>query len=277
VLLISAAKATQSVVAGPLTALDWIIAGGIFVAGIAVGRLARAIIARAVRKGDSEVSAADTVGRLVGYLAIIGGLVYGLSVLGVRLGPLVGALGISGLAIAFAAQSILSNFLASVILQLRRPFRRGDQISTGQSEGTVEEVNFRTVVLRAYDGQRVMVPCASVLSNPIVNHTRMGRRRTSIDVGVGYDADLDQARKVMLEAVRGADGVFEKPEPEVWVESFGDSAVNLVVRYWHKPDSAALWRVRSAVAVAVKESLDGHGIDMPFPIVTVHQPPKRRS
>src|SRR5918911_169522 len=102
---------------------------------------------------------------------VAGGVMYSLSVLGVRLGPLVGALGIGGVALAFAAQTILANFLGSIILQLRRPFRRGDQIATAGCEGTVEDVNFRTVVLRTFDGERVLVPCSQVLSNPITNHT----------------------------------------------------------------------------------------------------------
>jgi small-conductance mechanosensitive channel len=270
------AAASQPVVSHNLGWTDWIVAGVIFVAGIVVGRISRVLVARAAKRDDSENSLADTIAKLIGYLAVIAGVVFALGVLGVRLGPLFGALGIGGLAIAFAAQSILANFLASIILQLRRPFRRGDQIATGDSEGIVEDVNFRTVVLRTFDGERVLVPCSSVLSNPIVNHTRFGRRRTAIDVGVSYDADLETARKVLHDAVVGVDGVMAKPEVEVWVESFGDSAINLVVRYWHKPDTATLWRVRSAVAVGIKEACDEHGIDMPFPVVTLQQPPQRR-
>ena len=265
------AATTQPVVSHRLGVADWVIAGVLFVTGIVVGRVGRSLVARAAKRGDSEHSLADSIARFVAYLAVAAGVVFALGVLGVRLGPLVGALGIGGLAVAFAAQSILANFLASVILQLRRPFRGGDQITSDGCEGTVEEINFRTVILRTYDGQRVLVPCSSVLSNPIVNHTRFGRRRTSLDVGVAYDTDLEAARKVLHDALVDVEGVMSKPKPEVWVESFGDSAVNLVVRYWHKPDTASLWRVRSSVAVAIKEACGEHGIQLPFPVVTVQQ------
>ncbi len=86
--------------------------------------------------------------------------------LGVRLGPLFGALGIGGLAIAFAAQSILANFLASIILQTRRPFRRGDQVTTNDCEGVVEDVNFRTVRLRTYAGERVLSFASQLEDSP---------------------------------------------------------------------------------------------------------------
>jgi small-conductance mechanosensitive channel len=172
--------------------------------------------------------------------------------------------------LAFAGQNILANFLASIIIQLRHPFRRGDQVEAGGCEGTVDDVNFRTVVLRTFDGQRVMVPCSQVLTQPIVNHTTLGRRRTTVSVGVAYDADLDQARAVLLDALRHAEGVLDRPPPEAWVESFGDSGIQIALRFWHAPDIASLWRVRNGVTIAAKRALDGAGIAIPFPQRVVH-------
>jgi small-conductance mechanosensitive channel len=262
--------AAGRVIASDLTVTDWVTAGLILAGGFLVGRIGRALLVRAIGRGHDERLAVDAVGRIVTSVAAAAGLIYALSVLGIRLGPLVGALGIGGLAIAFAAQSILANFLASIILQIRRPFRRGDQVETNDCEGTVEDVNFRTVVLRTYDGERVMVPCAEVLSKPIVNHSVLGRRRTTLEVGVGYAADLAKAQQVLLGAVRKVDGIREHPPVEVWVCSFDASSINLSIRYWHAPDVATLWRVRSAVAIAVKQALDDAGIDIPFPQRVLH-------
>jgi small-conductance mechanosensitive channel len=248
-----------------LTIADWVAAGIIAVGGIAGGYALRTVLSRALRRGDSERHAADGLARAACWAMVAAGVFWSLSVLGLRLGPVFGALGIGGVAVAFAAQSILANFLASIILQLRRPFRRGDQITTNDCEGVVEDVNFRTVRLRTYAGERVLVPCAEVLAQPITNHTTLGRRRTTLEIGVGYDADLEQAREVLLAATAATDGVLEKPGPEVWVKEFDESAVTLAVRFWHAPDQATLWRVRSHVAVAVKASLDSAGIAIPFP------------
>jgi small conductance mechanosensitive channel len=267
--LVLAASSTP-VVEHSLTTLDWVVAGIILAVGIAAGRVIQAILARAVKRGDTEHQAADAFGRMIGLLVIIGAFIYCLSVLGVRLGPLVGALGIGGLAIAFAAQTILANFLASVILQLRRPFRRGDQVSSNDIEGTVEDINFRTVLIRTYEGERVYVPCAEVLSRPITNHTVLGRRRTTLKVGVSYECELETACQVLREAIAQVPGVLDKPPCEAWVTSFADSSVEIAIRYWHAPDAATLWKVRSAVAMAAKRALDGAGIDIPFPQITVH-------
>jgi small-conductance mechanosensitive channel len=259
------AQSNDAIVSRGVTARDWAMAGGIALAGVVVAKVVRGLVSRAAASEDGHGAAADAVGRFAGLVLAAMALVYALGVIGVRLGPLVGALGIGGLAFAFAGQSILANFLASIILQLRRPFRRGDQVSVDTSEGTVDEINFRTVVLRTFDGQRVLVPCASVLNTPIVNHTTLGRRRTTLEVSVGYDADLDEARAVLLRALEGVDGVLDHPQPEVWVKSFGDSGIPLALRFWHPPDVATLWRVRSEVAVAAKRALDDAGIAIPFP------------
>jgi len=268
--VLSAAAATQPVVARGLGLRDWITAGVVVVGAIVLGSVLKSLLLRTMHRGDSERVTAQAVSRVIGSVVAAVGIIVGLSIIGVRLGPLVGALGIGGLALAFAAQTILANFLGSIILQVRRPFRRGDQILTGTSEGTVEDVNFRTVVLRTFEGERVMVPCTEVLNHPIVNHTVLGRRRTTLPIGVAYDCDLEHARKVLLAAAESTPGVLERPPPEVWVKGFNDSTIELDLRFWHAPDIATLWRVRNNVAVAAKQALDDAGISMPFPQRTVH-------
>ncbi|HEX2192845.1 MAG TPA: mechanosensitive ion channel family protein [Acidimicrobiales bacterium] len=264
-MLLAAEGEASKFIRDGLTAVDWIIAGAILAVGIAAGIVLKSLVGRALSRGDSERAAAVMVSRVVAWIAVTAALIWSLALLGVRVGPLFGAIGIGGVALAFAAQSILANFLSSIILQVRRPFRRGDQIETNDCEGTVEDIDFRVVRLRTFDGERVMVPCAEVLSKPIVNLTTLGRRRTTLEVGVSYRADLGQARDVLLGAVEAADGVLDRPPAEVWVEEFDDSAITLAVRFWHAPDIASLWRVRSHVAVAVKNALNEAGIEIPFP------------
>src|SRR5919202_4891343 len=118
-LVLAATRTARLVPDHGITARDWVVAAVVFVAGIVVGRALKAFLVRAIRRRDSERAAAEAVGRVVGSVAVLGGLVYGLSVVGVRLGPLVGALGIGGLAIAFAAPTPLANFLGRIILQGR--------------------------------------------------------------------------------------------------------------------------------------------------------------
>lgn len=267
----SADDPLADVVKAGLTSEDWIRAAVILVGSLILARLLSRLVKRVLGRIETDESIERVVSRLVQNVVIVLGVVYTLASLGVRITPLLGALGIGGLALAFAAQSILENVFASIILQTRRPFKRGDQITTNDHSGTVIEVNFRTVLLRTYDGEQALIPCSQVLGNPIVNHTANGIRRTTVDIGVAYDTNLQNAQRVMLDAASGVDGVAPDPAPQALVEEFGDSAISIALRYWHRPDIASKWQVRSDLAVAVKASLDEAGIEIPFPqrVVTI--------
>lgn len=115
------------------------------------------------------------------------------------------------------------------------------------------------------DGERVLIPAAKVLDEPIVNYTARPRRRTTLEIGVDYDADLRSACQVLHDAALGAEGVLAHPQPEVLVAGFGESSIDLAVRFWHGPMIGEMWKARSEVAIAAKDALDRAGIDIPFP------------
>lgn len=248
-----------------LTAERWIVAGVTLLAFLIAARVLRSIVERVIRKSDTEGQIAAFVARLVQNLVAVVGLVYSLNVLGVAIGPLVGALGITGIAIAFALTAILENVFASVVLKTRKPIRLGDQISTHDHSGTVEEINFRTVVLRNFDGEKVVLPSAMVNNEVMVNHTDRTTRRTVLPVGVAYGTDLAKAQDVILDAVGTVDGVEATPAPQAWVTAFGESSIDFDVRYWHVSDIATFFRVRSDVAMSIKAAFDREGIEIPFP------------
>lgn len=259
------AQAAEEVVPRGLEARDWLIAGVILAAGIVAAILARALVAGGLRKARVGKLGARLAGRAAGYLVGIGGLLYALVRLDVRIGPLLGALGIGGLALALASQNILANLIAGILLELRRPFRRGDEIASNGYEGVVEDINLRAVLLRTYDGERVFLPSAKVLGEPIENRTAHGTIRSKLTVGVAYGTDLGRAREVILEATRDAEGTNEEPTPTAWVESFGDSSIDLGVYFWHGSKMATTLAARSSVATAIDAALRRVGIEIPFP------------
>ncbi len=249
---------------------QWLTAGIVVGVALVAGRVLRAVIVR-VLSGEGDTGfGARIVGRIVMYAVVVFGFVYALSALSIPLGPLFGALGVAGIALAFALQDILENFMAGIILLLRRPFEVGDQIETSDFEGTVEDINLRTVALRQFDGTTVYIPNATVLDSPIVNNTERGVRRTTFDLGVGYETDLDEAQKLIVGTISSLDGVEGDPAPQAFVKEFGDNSINFAVRYWHQPEKAREWEVRDTVARRLKRELDGVGIDLPFPQRVIH-------
>ena len=248
----------------PLTPWDWGRAGIILVVALVASRVVKFVLKRvlASRWDDAVV---DLIARLVGYAIVAFGTIYALEQLGVRVGPLLGALGIVGIALAFALQDILENFVAGLLLQIRRPFSYGDQISSGDIEGTVESIDARSVTVLTPDGETVYIPSSEVITGAIYNHTERGSRRSSVAIGVAYGTDLDRVKSAFLDAVAGVDEVNESPGPEVLFTGFGDSSVDFVVRFWHPPTIADAWAARDAVGLALDKAAAGAGIEIPFP------------
>ena len=275
-LRLCAAAEQSDLLADGVTGGEALRAAAVFVVAVVVAVVLRRALVRYVdRNGSRHIGL--LLGRFLGLVVVALGAVYALDVVGVRIGPLLGALGVGGIALAFAAQDILQNLVAGVLLQVRRPFRTGDQIGSGEFEGVVDDINLRTVELTTYDGLTVYLPNAEVLKNPIVNYTRTPHSRTELVVGVAYDTDLEQARQVLMSACRAAEGVQAAPAPEAWVHQFGSSSIDIAVRFWHAADIASRWRVRSAVAVSVKQELDAAGMTIPFPQRTLWFGPGERT
>ncbi|MFV0524504.1 MAG: mechanosensitive ion channel family protein [Acidimicrobiales bacterium] len=246
----------------------------IFVGALIAGRVARYMVGHLLERGGRTDSLlGDLMGRLFGYVIMAFGTVYALDAIGIAIGPLLGALGVIGIALAFALQSLLENFVAGVLLQVRRPFNRGDEVRAMDFEGQVLGVDSRTLSIRSLDGETVRLPNAEVLKHALVNLSLHGRRRTTVEVGVAYGTDVAEASRVLVAGVTKVDGVLPSPAPVALGVRFGPSGIDLAVRYWHQASIAEEWRVRHLVVVAIAESLAEAGITIPFPQRTVHIDP----
>lgn len=181
-------------------------------------------------------------------------------------GSLFGALGVSGVAIGFAFKDIFQNLLAGILILITRPFRIGDQIVSGSHEGTVEDIQVRATLLRTYDNRRVVIPNSELYTNRVVVNTAYDRRRLSVVVGIGFGDDIRRAKGIILETLGGLDLVRREPAPAVFIREYGDSAVNLEVRFWIDPPiRREVIEAEDQVLEALKPALLGAGIDLPFP------------
>lgn len=125
-------------------------------------------------------------------------------------------LGLGSVAIGFAFKDILQNWLSGLLILYRQPFRRGDQIKSGEFEGAVERVEARATLIRTYDGQRVVIPNTDIYTRAIIVRTAFPKRRAEYDVGIGYGDDLDNACRVILEGLKAVEGIETDPAPEAF-------------------------------------------------------------
>lgn len=260
---------TADIISDGLTGSDWIEAGLIVVASIAVAaaasRITRGVLDRTIGDGFASIITA----RVIAYVLFLTGLVYALTSLGVRVGPLIGALGLSGLILALALQSVAENFVGALILQARRPYTVGDTVDLDGHVGVVVDIDSRTTVLRGLDGSQIRVPNGEVLGTAIVNLTREDLRRSELTVGVAYDSNLDEVTEVLTAAVGRVERIAKVPAPWVMLRQFGASSIDLTIYYWHQSDVPSELAATHDLMLAVHHALADARVTIPFPQVVV--------
>jgi small conductance mechanosensitive channel len=259
----------------------------VVVAWILVAVLQRAIRTLrqriASRMGDPEsVKRAETLGRVFRYLAaVVVWLVAGtlvLSEIGISVAPILGAAGVVGLAVGFGAQSLVKDYFNGFFLLLENQIRQGDVVKLGDHSGLVEEVTLRYVRLRDYDGNVHFVPNGEIRT--VVNFSR-DYAQAVVDAGVAYGEDIDRVMQVMFAV---AEDLREDPDfatkildafELAGVERWDDSAVIIRGRFRVAP--LQQWAVRREYLKRLKAAFDQHGIEIPFPQMTLHQPKAARA
>lgn len=230
----------------------------------------------ASRMDDREsVKRAETLGRVFRYLAtVVVSLIAGMLVLaelGVSVAPILGAAGVVGLAVGFGAQSLVKDYFTGFFLLLENQIRQGDVVKLGDHAGMVEVVTLRYVQLRDYDGNVHYVPNGNI--STVINMTR-GFSNAVMDIRVAFRENVEDVMAVMsgVAAELREDPDFQPrilAEMEMaGVESWGDSAVIIRCRFRTLP--LEQWGVKREYLRRLKAAFDEHGIEIPYPHMTVY-------
>lgn len=198
------------------------------------------------------------------YYSIIGVAgVTALPLLGINPAGVLVAGGIAGLVIGIASQKVVGNFVSGVFLLVERPVKIGDQVSMGDVSGTVVDIRLISTTIRTFDGLYVRVPNERVFTSSITSFSGNVARRVEYEVGIGYSADVERAREVIMEVVEAHPFALKNPAPQVFVDRLGDSAVVLRIRAW--APSSEWSRVRAELLEKIKKALEDAGIEIPLP------------
>lgn len=232
----------------------------------------KSVVSKLLSKSHTHRNLVRVFQRIGGALIFFIGLMIAMviAIPGFTPAKLVGALGIGSVAIGFAFKDIFQNLLSGILLLLSEPFRIGDQIVSGEFEGTVEDIKVRATTIRTYDGRQVVIPNSQLYTSALTVNTAYKRRRLELTVGIGYEDDIRKAREVILQALEKAETVSKLAEPSVVATEFGASSIDLKVR-WFINDGTQANKVASIheVIVEIKDQLDAAGVNIPFPIRTL--------
>jgi len=210
----------------------------------------------------------ELIASAIRFVFIVGGLVVALDIIGAGalLGAVLGGAGVIGLALGFALRDTIENYVASLMLSLRQPFRGNDLVLIDDLEGRVIRLTSRATVLMTLDGNHLRVPNSQVFKAVITNFTRNPQRRFEFDLGVDADDDAPAARKLGRETLQALPFILTKPPAEGRIIEVGDS--NVIIRFlgWVDQTETDWFKAQSRAIPAVKQALEAAGFGLPEPI-----------
>ena len=255
----------------PITIMDIVLALIYSVATIVLAKQLPAVLEIILLEStDISSSSRYTVTTLTSYLVITIGVILALNTIGAdwsKLQWLVAALSVG---IGFGLQEIVANFISGIIILFERPIRVGDFVTVGDTNGVVQKIRIRATTIRNRNAQELLVPNKEFITGRLLNWSLSDNTtRLQVTVGIAYGSDVDTAMRLMEEVARDNDGVLDEPVPSVIFQSFGDSALIMILRCFI--DSAEKRaRVISTLNQAINEKFKKAGIVIAFPQRDLH-------
>ena len=241
-----------------------------------IERIITYIITKAVTReregGNGEGAAiAQALGGLVKFGVWVIAIILVLSNFGVNVTSLIAGFGISGIAIALAAQSIFKDLFTAVTIYLDKPFQVGDFIIFDGNMGTVEKIGIKSIRLTALSGEEIVISNSVLLDTKIQNYKKMMNRRMSFAVGVTYDTPVEKLRTIPEVIKTIIEGIEKTTFGRSKFKNFGDFSLNFeTIYYIESPDWTEHADIQQQVNFAIKEAFEKMGIEFAFPTSTVY-------
>ncbi len=239
----------------------------LFVGWWVIGQIKKVARKRMVKR-EVDPSLIDFIGSMVAIVLRVLLIISVAGMIGIETTSFVAAIGAAGLAIGLALQGSLANFAGGVLILFFKPFKVGDFIEGQGGTGTVEHIDILHTKLKTPNGVKVIVPNGQLSNNEITNYSQKETRRVVIAIGIGYDDDIQTARKTILEVINSDPRTLAEPAPVVVLTELGDNSLNLSVRAWvNTPD---YWDYFFENIEKAKVALDQANISIPYPQRDVH-------
>jgi small-conductance mechanosensitive channel len=180
-----------------------------------------------------------------------------------------GGTGVLGIVLGFAFRDIAENFLASLLLSIRNPFRTGDLIGIADNQGIVQSLNTRTTVLLTLDGNQIQIPNATVYKSTLTNYTRNPTRRADFVIPLATNATVRKAQAIALDVLRSEPAICSSPEPLVLVDKVDADRIELRIYFWFDSSIFSPIKLRSALMRRCRRALLDADVQLPAPLPPV--------
>ncbi|WP_296237006.1 mechanosensitive ion channel family protein [Psychrobacter sp. UBA5136] len=231
------------------------------------------IIHKVLQHYGLNASIEQLLKNILSVLLLVFGLASVMAQFGFDIVSLVAGLGIAGIAVGFAAQSTLANFIAGITILLEQSFQVGDWVNINDNEGRVVVIALRTTHILTRDNITVIIPNSNVASSVVTNLTSKNFIRFDIRMRIAFEDDVDKAREVILQVLSDSDVVLKRPETSATVDEIGEYGVFFVIRFWVKPAAVArMPKIKEALTENIKRAFDEANISTPYPHMRLLMP-----
>jgi len=203
--------------------------------------------------------------RYTGYVVAVMTL---FNALGVDLSALLGAAGIAGIAVGFAAQTSVSNVISGLFLISEKPFQIGDVIQVGDVSGVVQSIDFLSVKIQTFDNRYIRIPNETLIKTNVTNITRFPIRRLDVWVSVAYTSDLERVRSILLDVASKNPYVLDNPEPLIVFDKFDSSGIHILLGLWF--EKSEYLNLKNSIMVDIHRRFAQEGIEIPYPKMDVY-------
>ena len=231
------------------------------------------IIHRILQHYGLNASIEQLLQNILSVLLLVLGLASVMAQFGFDIVSLVAGLGIVGLAVGFAAQSTLANFIAGITILLEQSFQVGDWIHINENEGRVVLIALRTTHILTRDNITIIIPNSNVASSEVTNLTSKNFIRFDVRVRIAFEDDIETARQAILQVLANTEVVLSRPETSVSVAEIGEYGVFFIVRFWVKPAAVArIPKIKETLREEIKHAFDHANISTPYPHMRLLMP-----
>lgn len=231
------------------------------------------VISRVLKHYGLNASIEQLLKNVFSVLIVVLGLASVMAQFGFDIVSLVAGLGIVGLAVGFAAQSTIANFISGITILLEQSFQVGDWISLGDKEGRVIVISLRTTHILTRDNITIIIPNATVASSEVTNLTSKNFIRFDIQARIALEADIEAARQVILNVISDMDNILKRPEPSATIDHISDFGAVFIVRFWVTPAAVPrIPRIKEALHEQIKTQLQAADIAIPYPHMRILMP-----
>jgi small conductance mechanosensitive channel len=238
----------------------------ILIAGIIVSRIIASFLLRLFDKKHLDVTLSKFVASTIKGIIIGFAIIIALGKFGITIAPFVAALAAMAFGASFAIQGPLANYGAGLSIILTRPFVVGNTITVAEVNGVVEEIKLGATILKDEDGVVITIPNKHIVGEIVHNSEK--NKIVEETIGISYDADPEQAIQIIQKTLNTFQEITKEPPPQIGVQEFGDSSVNIGFRYWIP--STKYFDILYGVNLAVYKNFKESDIDIPFPQRVVH-------